>query len=212
MTSPSAPGPRPRARVVDPLPIEVSRPMILLRLGYRRPSQVPEKTSRLLDEVIARARGLLEPRAIYDVVDVEATDDGPIVIGGVLRTTSLSVRERLAGCRRALVFAATVGPALERWGHELLEAGEMTRSLLADAYASSAAIALGLEIETIATRLLAEEGLAATRRYAPGYGDWSLSDQAPLYALLEASRIGLTLTEEFLMIPAKSISGVIGGR
>ena len=88
----------------------------------------------------------------------------------------------------------------------------MTRGLLADAFASSAAIALGLEMETIAARDLAEERLAPTKRYAPGYGDWSLADQAPLCALLDTGRIGITLTEDFLMLPAKSISGVIGGR
>jgi hypothetical protein len=212
MTTPPAPGARPKAQVVDPLAIEVSRPMVLLRLGYRRPSQVPEKTSRLLDEVIARARGLLDPKAVYDIVDVAVPEPGVVAIGGTLRARSASVHVRLAGCRRAVVFAATVGPAVERWGHELLDAGEMTRGLLADTYASSAAIALGLEVETIATRLLAEEGLAATKRYAPGYGDWPLSDQGPLCALVDARRIGITLTEEFLMIPAKSISGVIGGR
>ena len=88
----------------------------------------------------------------------------------------------------------------------------MSRGLLADAFASSAAIALGLEVETIAARALGEEGLAATKRYAPGYGDWTLDSQGPLFALLDAPRIGITLTEDFLMIPAKSISGVIGGR
>ena len=88
----------------------------------------------------------------------------------------------------------------------------MTRGLLADAFASSAAIALGLEVEKLAARLLASENLVATRRFAPGYGDWSLADQAPLCALLDAARIGIALTEDFLMLPAKSITGVIGGR
>ena len=36
-------------RIVDPLPVQVSRPMVLLRLGYRRPAQVPEKVARLID-------------------------------------------------------------------------------------------------------------------------------------------------------------------
>ncbi len=64
----------------------------------------------------------------------------------------------------------------------------------------------------MATRRFAAIHLAPTRRYAPGYGDWTLSDQAPLIALVDASRIGIILTEEHLMLPSKSISGVIGGR
>ncbi len=199
-------------RVADPLPVEVSRPMVLLRLGYRRPAQVPERTARLIDEIMEKGRGLLRPRAIYATFDSDTPEPGVSLVGGVLCTTSRSLHERLHGCRRAVLFAATIGAEVEGWCHGLMDEGLMARGLLADAFASSAAIALGLEVETIAARALAEEGLAATKRYAPGYGDWSLADQLPLHTLLDAGRIGITLTEDFLMLPAKSISGVIGGR
>ena len=199
-------------RVVDPLSVEVSRPMVLLRLGYRRPSQVPDRTARLIEEVMSGGRPLLRPRVVYGVFDAETPEADVSVVGGALRARSRSLHERLRGCRRALLFAATIGAEVETWCQDLMRQGQMTRGLLADAYASSAAIALGLEVETIAARALAEEGLGATKRYAPGYGDWSLESQAPLHALLDASRIGITLTEDFLMLPAKSISGVIGGR
>ena len=199
-------------RIVDPLPVQVSRPLVLLRLGYRRPAQVPEKVARLIDEIMEKGGGLLAPRSVSGLFDTLTPEPGVTLIGGALRSTSRSLHERLAGCRRAILFAATVGPEVETWARELMDGGEMTRGLLADAFASSAAIALGLEIETIAARDLAGERLAPTKRYAPGYGDWSLADQAPLHALLDAGRIGITLTEDFLMLPAKSISGVIGGR
>lgn len=199
-------------RIADPLPVEVSRPMVLLRLGYRRPVQVPERTARLLDEITERGRALLRPRAIHGTFDASTPEAGVSVIGAALRAASRSLHERLHGCRRAVLFAATIGAEVEQWCHALSEEGQMTRALLADAYASSAAIALGLEVEALAASALAGEGLAPTRRYAPGYGDWSLGDQAPLHALLGASRIGIRLTDDFLMLPAKSISGVIGGR
>jgi len=198
--------------VLDPLPVEVPRPLVLLRLGYRRPDQVPERTALLIDAVIAHGAGLLSPKAVCGEFDVLTTPPDRVEIAGTIRAASKSLRERLDGCRRAILFAATVGPAAEAWVHELAEKGEMTRSLLADAYASAAAIALGTAIEQVALRRLKESGLAATKRYAPGYGDWDLSDQTPLCALVEATRIGITVTEDHLMIPAKSLSGVIGGR
>ena len=184
----------------------------MVRLGYRRPAQVPERTARLIDEIMGAGRALLRPRAIYGLFDAETQEPDVSVVGGVLRAASRSLHERLHGCRRAVLFAATIGAEVETWCQELIQEGQMTRGLLADAFASSAAIALGLEVETVAARVLAEEGLTATKRYAPGYGDWSLAGQAPLHALLDATRIGITLTEDCLMLPAKSISGVIGGR
>ncbi len=199
-------------RIADPLPVTVPRPMVLMRLGYRRPAQVPEKTGLLIDEIMEQGRALLRPRAIHGVFDAATPGPGVSLLAGAIRAESRSLHERLLGCPRAVLFAATIGPEADAWIHDLMDRGKMTRGLLADAFASSAAIALGLEVERIAARALAGEGLAPTKRHAPGYGDWALSDQAPLCALVDCGRIGITVTEDFLMIPAKSISGVIGGR
>ena len=199
-------------QISDPLPVTVPRPMVLMRLGYRRPAQVPEKTGLLIDETMKQGGTLLRPRATYGLFDAATPEPGVSLLAGAIRAESRSLHERLLGCRRAVLFAATIGPEADAWIHHLMDRGEMTRGLLADAFASSAAIALGLEVERIAARALAGEGLAPTKRHAPGYGDWALSDQAPLCALVDCGRIGITLTEDFLMIPAKSISGVIGGR
>ena len=202
----------PHITTASPLAVEVTRPMLLMRLGYRRPSQVPERTARLIEEVMTQGRSLLRPRGVYTVVDAATPEPGVSLVGGTLRAASGSLHERLEGCRKAFLFAATIGEEVETWSRGLMDQEQMTRGLLADAFASSAAIALGLEMETMAGRVLAQEGLAPTRRYAPGYGDWDLSDQAPLLSVLDPGRIGITLTPDFLMIPAKSISGIIGGR
>ena len=203
--------PRPTRRL-DPCPITVSRPLVLLRLGYRQASQVPAKTARLLDEVVAAAAGLLEPRAAWTAVEVEREADGVLRLGGSLHTRSRSLDERLAGCDEAILFAATIGPRLEEWARVLADGGEMTRSLLADAYGSSAAIALGLSVEEAVARELATRGRTATKRYAPGYGDFELQAQGALLDLVGTAPLGITLTEDHLMLPAKSISGVIGAR
>ena len=213
MSSTITPGGTPKTNHhVDPLPIEVARPMVLLRLGYRRPSQVPEKIARLIDEVMERGRSLLEPKAVWTEVEVTAPEPGLMVLGGVVRTRSRSVHTRFSSCSAAAVFAATIGPGIDRLGHEWMEAGEMTRALLIDAYGSSAATALGLELERIVAAGFDAKDLRVTKRYAPGYGDWDLSDQQPLLSLLDVASIGVTLTEDHLMLPAKSISGLIGGR
>jgi cobalamin-dependent methionine synthase I len=198
-------------RLFDPLPLDVPRPLVLLRLGYRHSGQVPEKTSRLLDEVIAQGKPLLAPRAVCGTFEV-AREGESFVVGGALRSSSRSLAERLNGCSRAALFAATIGQALEDWTRSLDGAGELTRALLADAYGSSAAIALGTSLEMAVAKEFRALSLTPTKRYAPGYGDFELEAQAPLLALVDATRIGITLTPEHLMLPGKSISGVIGGR
>ena len=50
-----------------------------------------------------------------------------------------------------------------------------------------------------------------TFRFSPGYGDVPLSLQKQLLKVLDAGkRIGLTLTPSMLMVPQKSISGIVG--
>ncbi len=200
------------SRIIDPVSIMVSRPMVLLRLGYRRPSQVPSRSASRIEEVMERGCTMLAPRAVCARCTVRHPEEGTIEIDGVLRTSSRSLVERLHDCSEAVIFVATIGAEMEEWVAELSSTEKMTLSLIADAYASAAAIELGMVLETLLGEWLVEDGLVPGRRFAPGYGDWNLAAQTPLLRRLDAGRIGISLTEGDLMQPAKSISGVVGGR
>ena len=51
---------------------------------------------------------------------------------------------------------------------------------------------------------------AKFRRLSPGYGGWDLSDQRPLDALLDFSKIGVRLSDDHVMYPEKSTTGIMG--
>ena len=68
-------------------------------------------------------------------------------------------------------------------------------------------------IEQLADEFQAEinVGPFTTPRFSPGYGDWSITEQARIIRLLDGQRqIGLNVTKDSLMIPRKSITAVIG--
>lgn len=213
MTAPADPR-RPSGvpEVLDDLVLTVARPMVLLRLGYRHAGQVPARTAGLLDAVAVQGRDLLAPRAVCARCPVDSTRDGRIAIGGILSTSSRSLAGGLDRCGEAWLFAATLGPAVDEWIESLSANDEMTRTLLADAWASAAAIQLGLDLEMLLGRRLRAAGLIPGRRCAPGYGDWELSAQHAILRHLEADRIGITLSRDGMMAPLKSVTGVIGGR
>lgn len=59
--------------------------------------------------------------------------------------------------------------------------------------------------------IAAAAGLHLKPRFSPGYGDWRLEDQRQLLMLLDcAKRIGLTLTDGYMLTPIKSVTAVIG--
>jgi len=211
---PFADHPRPPGtpELLDSLTLEVARPMVLLRLGYRRPNQVPARTAELLDAISEQGSDLLAPRAVCLHCPINESSDGGVAIGSVLTTSSRTLAEGVAGCPQAWLFAATLGPAVDDWIAGLSASDEMTRTLLADAWASAAAIQLGLDLESLLGRRLRASGLVPGRRCAPGYGDWDLAAQGPLLRRLEADRIGITLSAAGMMAPLKSVSGLIGGR
>ena len=66
------------------------------------------------------------------------------------------------------------------------------------------------EQEKIA-RELEPEGLYLRPRFSPGYGDLDIHYQKPLMRMLDcAKKIGLTMTDSYMMTPTKSVTAVIG--
>ena len=58
---------------------------------------------------------------------------------------------------------------------------------------------------------LEEEGLYLRPRFSPGYGDFSIHHQKALLQRLEApKRIGLTMTDGYMLTPSKSVTALAG--
>jgi cobalamin-dependent methionine synthase I len=54
-------------------------------------------------------------------------------------------------------------------------------------------------------------GFKAHPRFSPGFGDLPLTVQAEILGLLDAGRrMGITLSDSFLMAPSKSVTAIIG--
>jgi hypothetical protein len=117
----------------------------------------------------------------------------------------------LRGAERALVSVVTIGPELERRVHELQAAGEGLKSYLLD---SAGVVALGAVSEAI--RCLAEEAAAdhkwgVSPSLSPGsLVGWPLAGQRELCALLPLDVIGVQLNSHCVLVPYKSVSGLIG--
>ena len=120
------------------------------------------------------------------------------------------IARHVEGCARVVLLAVTLGTQSEM----LLRrerALSATDGLLADACASSlveqaANVLNGHIVEEAAAR-----GLAATTRFSPGYGDLPLSCQPAFLVASGADRaLGICATAAHLLVPAKSITAVIG--
>ncbi len=173
---------------------------ILRYLGCREES---EKTEALIDECLAMSL----PTLCYKVCSCELALrlDGKCVTLGSARVESQALAARLAGCERAVVFAATVGFELDRL------ISKYSRLSPARAVCLQAIGAERVEALCDAFCLSLGEKYSLRPRFSPGYGDLSLELQRHICELLFASKhIGVGVNESLLLSPSKSVTAIVG--
>jgi len=159
-------------------------------------------------EAIATLGLTARPEAVYASFPVESLEEGVLRAGGVeLRSSDLC--RTLAGASTVSLFAATLGPGPEGTVRDLTSGGRHLAGFLLDAAASSAVERLCRKVHGLISSGM--PGFDSTVRYAPGYGDFRLDDQAVILDLLEAGGIGIVLVPgSHMLTPVKSSTGVMG--
>lgn len=135
--------------------------------------------------------------------------------GGVCRFSfgeirSADLARHLEGCGKAVLFAATVGLKAEM---EMRKAAVKSpvRALFMDAIGTERIEALCDAFENEIRRFAAAQRREIRPRFSPGYGDLPLETQRVIFTVLDCPRrIGLSLTENCMMTPSKSVTAFIG--
>lgn len=178
------------------------------------------KASAEMAEVMAEAKTLLTGQCAYRVsflvAPIRWDEEGFPVLPFAQHSEKL--RQNLQGCDKVVLFAATIGSGIDR----LIRRYERTKPQLAlmlqglgAERVESLCDAFNQEVEEAATSIQNTEDDSGTvtskRRFSPGYGDLSIEVQKDFLALLEAEkRLGITLSDSFLMAPSKSVTAIIG--
>lgn len=161
---------------------------------------VDERTLALLQESKDEIAEKLSYKVCYCVLPVKI--QGDVCDFSAFSVSSKTLSNRLSGCEKAVVFAATLGVEIDRM---LLKYGKIApaKALFLQA--------IGAErIESLCNAFCADLPLAGAR-FSPGYGDLPLRTQKEIFALLDCERkIGLTLTDGLLMSPTKSVTAFVG--
>lgn len=176
---------------------------ILMYLGHRGQDITPEvegQIRRCMTQVTEAA----QPRLVYRRLKLE---NG--VIPG-LPLEGEDMRQLLSDCQEAVLMAVTLGPRVE----QLLmrrEVTDMADAVIMDACASTAVENVCDHFEFDLRDQLKGEGWYLSDRFSPGYGDLPLNTQPRLCATLDtARRIGLTVSPNFILVPRKSVTAILG--
>lgn len=177
-------------------------------LGYGKHA-VDDRTLALISDSFRNLEETAGRKSIYRIFDFNQTADDEFTIGkSAIQSSSLG--RNLKGCRKVILFGATLGAGVDRLitrasvtdmaGAVVLQA---CAAALLEEYCDRCQTEIGVEME--------KEGLHLRPRFSPGYGDFDIRFQAPLIQMLDCAKtIGLTMTDSYMMTPTKSVTAVIG--
>lgn len=196
-------------KVITTVDVDIDRNEVCRRLGYK--DHTPSASTLLLiDSQIARAYKLIKPIYTYELKAIEGVMGQEVFVVGSLVFTSKTVSYVLSDCRWAAIYLATIGSDLDEEMSKLMEKGEMLEAAILDVIGTEAVAQALYKLQDVVKGIAQANGCQATVRYAPGYCDWDVSQQKVLFQAIDSASLGVRLTESCLMIPQKSVSGIIG--
>ena len=120
------------------------------------------------------------------------------------------IERQLRGSEAYTLFICTSGVEFEAYQQRLKQADDMVRVFIADSLGSVIAEKCADQMEIAVQESIDKLGWHHTNRFSPGYCGWHVSQQQLLFPLFEGHTCGVRLTDSSLMLPIKSVSGIIG--
>jgi hypothetical protein len=190
--------------------IEIDKNQVCHYIGYEDDQNLSARISSLIDDYTEHAHSLINPLFSYVIKDVEWARGSITLIEGSIIFKSRVIAKLLERCPQVAIFVVTIGKYLEETAWQLSRGGLILEATVLDAIGSDAVEKVADLAQARIKEIVKTQGLVISRRFSPGYCDWSIGQQRMLFYALTGNTLGVRLTGECLMIPQKSISGIIG--
>ena len=188
--------------------MNIDQEEVLRYLGYR----YAKPDTEILRTIADCARELEEaatPHHILQTVELSRPARDTLSFAGIV-VHSKDLFQHLSGCEQVVLFAATLGAPVDLRLERCTKLS-MSRAVVMQACAASLIESYCDACQEPIAREAAARGLYLRPRYSPGYGDFSIAHQRDFLNVLDCpKRIGLTMTDSFMLAPSKSVTAVIG--
>lgn len=160
--------------------------------------QMNDQMEVLMDECEKMVLEKAAPKFLYIELDLPCDT----IMGG------RDIANHLDGCEKAILMCATLGAEIDKL-IRISQISDMAKAVVLDSFASVAVEQVCNKVDEIIAEKY--DGYYMTFRFSPGYGDYPISLQQDFLRMLDAPRkIGLTTNENFLLMPTKSVTAVMG--
>ena len=180
-------------------------------LGYKE-GEDREIVSSLIEVVLKEAEQFCNIRAEYRIFKEIRfnSDDKSVDINDINFQVHKIVFGQLKESESFAVFLCTAGEEIGRRSREAMQDGDPLKGYIFDVVGSTVVDSAADMLQDEIRKSVILSGKKISNRYSPGYCDWYVGEQHKLFQLLPDNFCGIRLTESALMVPIKSISGIIG--
>lgn len=162
-----------------------------------------------VDDCLARARSLAQPRIISTRLRIVSARQKTVRLEKGITFTGKRLVALLNGAQFVRLFLITIGDGIEHLATSLMHRGEHLDGYILDRIGSLAVEASTEATENTFRRKYESKGKSVSMRVSSGYCDWPVEEQSEVARALDFSRIGVSLTRTCMMVPKKSISGLV---
>jgi len=202
-------------KIIKNIKLKIDEDEVLRYQGYsknkvKKPSKV---ILQITKEEIVRSYGLFKPKGIFSPVKIKqiSFSDGRVDLkNGFSLNFSNSIINLLKGTSYLALGVVTIGSSLENKVSEFFAQGEYPRAVALDAVGTVAVESLSRYIRNLVCQEAKKQYFKTTRYFSPGYGDWDISQQKNIFEIIPADKIGVKLTESYMIVPKKSLSWTMG--
>ncbi|MBW1700242.1 MAG: hypothetical protein JRK26_26060 [Deltaproteobacteria bacterium] len=123
---------------------------------------------------------------------------------------SKSITKLLAQAKKVWLLVVTIGEGLECKSKEYFNKNEFFRGYIMDRLGSFLVEEEAKKIDLEISRKCQEDDYATTRRYSPGYSDFSIKAQQIFFNLVKDAIPELKISPGYLLSPEKTVTAVKG--
>lgn len=179
-------------------------------MGYSEEG-APDPLPGIIAGIFAEAPAYTDIQGGIIVLDnFEFLDRNSIIVDSIDFNAGKIITGILRNSKKIAFFLMTAGLGIETWSREVNRSGDPLSGYIIDLLGSEI-VESGMDLmQAELEKEMESVGLHISNRYSPGHCGWNVSEQKKLFSLFPENYCGISLSESSLMIPIKSISGIIG--
>ena len=199
-------------KIIKNIQLKIDEEEVLRYQGYYN-NKLNKAITKITREEIERGHHLFEPKGISSPIKIKqiSFSSGRVELkNGFSLKFSHSITNLLKGTGYLVVGVVTIGSFLENKVSELFSQGEYPRAIALDAVGTVSVRSLSHYMRSLVCQEAKEQNFQATKYFSPGSADWDISQQKNIFQMIPVDKIGVKLTESYMMVPQKSLSWIIG--